>query len=787
MSMTNGFSSDAPLSKLRADNKPIADLDRFGRVDFLRGIARLIRQSVSDTEGLVVSLEGPWGSGKTSAKNMLSEMLTEEWAGSARILRESKSTSAYSSLITVEFDPWMFSDASDVVSLLFSAIRDAIDEQSGGWAAEEKADKRKRAEQISGAAKAVEIAANVDRTGILKAISQSLKWVSDAIKPVDNATKPLRQAREELIRQLRLLPEGDAIVVFIDEIDRLDDCDIAALFKCLKSVGDLPRVVYVPVFDREIVGNALNRVSQAGRGQQYLEKIVQVPVRLPEIPEELLWKDLLDQVNAISGSSEFGTVSQQDNYFLQGGQLEVCVKPFIHTLRDVNRIVNAFRELTGLLYNEVNLAELLCIVCIELFDQRFYEWIYWHRGELLDNSSKKRQDLENKLEHITEALSEVSIRGTKPSPEECDRRMGMLEVLFPAIDAAQYGNSSIDSNRDPETRRISVSKSFPSYFQAGIGNNISRQVAIDFLKMNELTDKNSDVAFRNETVDLISKLSKNLSEDRLKRLLGYYELSYPQCLAVEEDDENWPSFPEKERNIQKAVCALLSLLPPQQTCDFFACEGALPINRLLLRVRILQSAQPEAGNALSFYGAGSTIFLRNGLADAYAERDKIIQRFVHCVDEWFEEDVDLFELSQYAIIDLLSFWKYVSKEKCDQYLKTAASLSEEQAIKVAALFATSSGLDSQWILDTSVKNYIPEKYLDSCVFSKVQFSEMREHVTRRYLKKMVVVASCIEQKTILKDGIVSVDPEIVEQWLSDIEKLASASDRMTETTGVTDE
>lgn len=273
--MTNFFYDDSPLSRQKAGNHKVSSLDKFGRTELIKNLAHEIVESVSDNGSLVVSIEGPWGSGKTSAKNMLVESLNEFWSKEMQEFHDSEgSQGVYPRLVNVEFDPWLFSGCNDVVVLMFSSIRNAIDE----YLAKESEEKASTVSKIKSAGKAIGVISNLDKTGTLKTISEGLQWVSDSLDPASKNAKPLIQARDELIRQLRMLPENYAIIVYIDEIDRLDDKDIAALFKALKSVGNLPHIVYVPVFDRQIVASALDNVSQPGRGYEYLEKIVQIPI-----------------------------------------------------------------------------------------------------------------------------------------------------------------------------------------------------------------------------------------------------------------------------------------------------------------------------------------------------------------------------------------------------------------------------------------------------------------------------------------------------------------------------
>lgn len=88
--------SDNPI-RTRSD-------DLLGRGRSARAVARLIRD-VDASEGYVVGLLGPWGSGKTSLINLVREELSLEPA-----------------LPAVDFNPWMFSGAEQLVESFFNEL-----------------------------------------------------------------------------------------------------------------------------------------------------------------------------------------------------------------------------------------------------------------------------------------------------------------------------------------------------------------------------------------------------------------------------------------------------------------------------------------------------------------------------------------------------------------------------------------------------------------------------------------------------------------------------------------
>ena len=58
--------------------------------------------------------------------------------------------------------------------------------------------------------------------------------------------------------------------------------EIRQMFQLVKLLGDFPNTIYLLAFDREVVVESLKSV-QEGVGEEYLEKIVQIPFELPAI------------------------------------------------------------------------------------------------------------------------------------------------------------------------------------------------------------------------------------------------------------------------------------------------------------------------------------------------------------------------------------------------------------------------------------------------------------------------------------------------------------------------
>ena len=158
-------------------------------------------------------------------------------------------------------------------------------------------------------------------------------------------------------------------MIVIDDIDRLTPEEIRQLFRVIKAVADFPNVLYLLAFDREIVVKALTE-KQELPGDQYLEKIVQVPVDVPAPDRTALQAMLSGRLDTILRDTPEELFDQNywQNVYLGG------IDQFIATPRDVVRLANAIsityahHEIRG----EVNAVDFIALEVIRLFHPNVY-------------------------------------------------------------------------------------------------------------------------------------------------------------------------------------------------------------------------------------------------------------------------------------------------------------------------------------------------------------------------------------------------------------------------------
>lgn len=268
-----------------ADNETRIDLLGF---DFLVDELLLILREARLLP-VTVGVAGDWGSGKSSLIGMAEEVLAAD-----------------QKFLTVSFSPWRFEDYEDVKTALMASVIAALQERARTDAAfAEKAKKR-----LGGLVGRVNLLGAAKLTGRLALMTHGVDIPPEVaalsgtqlLKPA-----PMEEGEEELEVPDRLhsiagfrtefealmgdLDDLQALVVFIDDLDRCLPDTIVDTFEAIRLFLHVPKTAYVIAADQRIVQAAIearypaNREGDETLGVDYLEKIIQISVNIPPLSE----------------------------------------------------------------------------------------------------------------------------------------------------------------------------------------------------------------------------------------------------------------------------------------------------------------------------------------------------------------------------------------------------------------------------------------------------------------------------------------------------------------------
>ena len=207
------ISPDLPIKKSAED--------RLNRGAFAKSLAKTISQ-YSFPSSFTIGLYGEWGSGKTSLVNMVLEAV-EDIDNSAIILR---------------FNPWLCADPKQLITQFFKQMATAIKLK--------KPTAEKAWELIDQYADIFDVASLIPGAGtIIAAVGKTL--AKEANERIEQRTKDLQESKDQIVN--KMMEESIKIIVSIDDIDRLSEEEIIAVFQLVKALADFPNTVYILAFD----------------------------------------------------------------------------------------------------------------------------------------------------------------------------------------------------------------------------------------------------------------------------------------------------------------------------------------------------------------------------------------------------------------------------------------------------------------------------------------------------------------------------------------------------------
>jgi len=419
-SLKHPFSSDRPISNCTED--------LLGRLPFAKSMTEAIK-GWREKDSLVIALYGQWGSGKTSLKNMIVESFS---AGKQK------------GPLVVEFNPWHWSGRDQLLKAFFHEIGVALGHSDTTSAGTERAEKWNRygaylsmGASISASLKEILPLLGIPGASLLcgmaeQGLAKSSQAIQDGAKGLteekETTASSLYELKRDITENLRSLKRP--ILIVMDDIDRLTADEIRILFQIVKANADFPNLIYLLLFQRDIIEQSLNKAQGIISGKDFLEKIVQVGFDIPLIERSKLERVLfakLDELLTSLGDNERFDNRRWGNIFLPG------IRPYFQSLRDVNRFIATLSFHISLFRNaesfEVNPIDLITLEVLRVFESDVYQRIPNAKSVLTNNTDSSHHSNEQK--EIDKALIQSIIDQAPPDNQQYVKEI--LKELFPRI------------------------------------------------------------------------------------------------------------------------------------------------------------------------------------------------------------------------------------------------------------------------------------------------------------------------------------------------------------------
>jgi len=410
------------LSADRPSSNPQDDL--FGHAPFAKSLADSICR-YPGSDGLVLALYGPWGSGKSTVLSYVSHYLEQQPDGDRPAV--------------VTFNPWWFSGQENLARAFLGQLQAVLPTKS---------DKFKKLGDLLGDF-AEGVGGLIDLSGMTGGAAGKFgKLIGLVTKRKPKDVPALKSQISKTLKEA-----GKRILVVIDDIDRLTPEETRQLFTVIKALADFPNVVYLLAFDRDVAAQAIEQQSGLP-GERYLEKIIQVPFELPPIDRVALRAALFKRLDEVLGDTPEGSLDQSywTNVYHDG------IDPLIQVPRDVVRLTNTLAVTYPAVRGEVNPVDFIALESLRVFLPALYDVVRTNPDRFSGHSRDDRYEGDRKTaqtfhEQWVNEIPEAFRASTQ----------ALLERIFPKIGQMGYGSDWLAEWR--RNLRACHPDVFPIYFR----------------------------------------------------------------------------------------------------------------------------------------------------------------------------------------------------------------------------------------------------------------------------------------------------------------------------------
>ena len=395
-----GFIFDNPLGK--------KGKDQLQREKYAKKISSKIENTKNKENAFAIGINGNWGVGKTSFLNLIERNLDK------------------SESIVLKFNPWLNNGSNSIVNEFFKNLSYEIEKHNPS------------------------LSTKIDKYGkLLLEINDSN--LDKIIKPIIYFKKRNNVAQTEYKEISNRISKLDKkLIIFIDDIDRLDNDEIIEVIRIIRNTANFPNTIFIAAYDRNYVIKALEK-NNSSNNEYFLEKIFQLEIQLPEYEIETIKNWVLDLVKIHLTEKDYEelrkTMFKKIPSFIGSNHLNP-LNQIITTLRDATRFSNSFLLTYSELQGEVNIEDLYFLELIKLKYSGVYNLILKEKDSFLtltdDNKTgysngnhyfyslkKIKDDKSGQMIYIIEKYLSENYLNIGVQKKDLDIIIELLKRLFP--------------------------------------------------------------------------------------------------------------------------------------------------------------------------------------------------------------------------------------------------------------------------------------------------------------------------------------------------------------------
>jgi len=331
-----GFVTDNPILN--------SELDLFKRGKYALELSEIIRKTFN-SESIAIGINGTWGSGKTSFLNFIKEDLSKD------------------KFIIINFNPWDSINKGNLIINFFEVFEKKISRYSNNISKE----------IIKYSKYLTDITDN--------SISKVIKHVTS-----DYSSGSIAQSYSEVNKIITEI--NRKIIVFIDDIDRLQKEEIIQVIKIIRNTANFYNTIFIVAYDKVYISNAFQELSENNKSL-FLDKIFQIELDLPYMDSYILRRELVIQLKKKIGEKFYPEIEKLSSPNTSGEY--PMVDDYIKNMRDITRFVNLFTFQFEYIKDEVLFADYFNITLVKMRYPLLIKLLFENQVEFFENENNEKK------------------------------------------------------------------------------------------------------------------------------------------------------------------------------------------------------------------------------------------------------------------------------------------------------------------------------------------------------------------------------------------------------------